>query len=63
MKKLKLHINYLPIYLKKVNELTHELEHLQTIAEITTVKKDVENLTKALDELKAVLENIPTVKE
>ena len=63
MKNIKLHINYLHIYTAKINCLKHELRHLQEEAEVTTDKKEVENLTQALDELKAVLESIPTVKE
>ena len=60
---MKLHINYLHIYTAKVNCLKHELKNLQEQAEITTDKNEVENLTQALEELKAVLKSIPTVEK
>ena len=63
MKKPKLHINYFYLFTAKVNSYKNELKRLQEEAEITTNKKEVDNLIQALDELKAVLESIPTVNK
>lgn len=56
---MKLHINYLHTFTKKANELRNELLHLQDIAEVTADLEQVEELSKALEELKLVVDNLP----
>lgn len=55
----KLHINYLDAYSKQIRQLTDELLHLQDIAEVTADLDGVERLSSALEQLKAVVDNLP----
>lgn len=57
--KIKLHINYLHIYTKKINQLKNELLSLQDEAEITADLEQAEELSKALEELKLVIDTLP----
>ena len=56
---MKFHINYLYAYKKQVNQLKEELLHLQDVAEVTADIDDVEALSKSLEELKIVVDNLP----
>lgn len=56
---MKLHINYLHTYEKQITQLKDELLHLQDIAEVTANIDDAEALSKALEELKIVVDNLP----
>lgn len=54
-----LQINYLHIYTKKAEQLKNELLHLQDVANVTADINDVEKFSKALEELKFVVDNLP----
>jgi hypothetical protein len=56
---MELHINFLHIHTKNIKQLTNELLHLQDIAEVTADADDAEELSKALEELKTVVDNLP----
>lgn len=56
---MKLHINYLHIYTKKLTELKNELLHLQDTAEVTADIDDAIALHNALEELRIVVDNLP----
>ena len=55
---MRLHINFLHTYAKQFNQLKDELLHLQDIATVTADIDDVEALSKALEELKIVVDNL-----
>ena len=56
---MKLHINYLHIYTRKINQLKSELLRLQDEAEITADLEQVTEFSEALAELKFVIDTLP----
>lgn len=56
---MKIHINYLHVYTKKIKHLTHELLTIQDIAETTADLEQAEELSKALEELKQIIDTLP----
>lgn len=56
---MKIEICYLHIYTKQITELKNELLHLQDVAEVTADIDSVQDLSTALAELKAVVDNLP----
>lgn len=60
---VKIHISYLHIYTEQLSDMAHELLHLQDKYDVTADSEDVESLRKALEELKAVVDNLPLAKK
>ena len=58
-KTMKVHINYLYLYARKLTELKNELLHLQDIAEVTADLDDATDLHNALEELRVVVDSLP----
>ena len=56
---IQLHINYLYIYTKKIQQLTNELLDMQDKYDITADIEQAEQLSAALEELKLVVDTLP----
>lgn len=57
--KKKIHIDYLDVYSKQLSQLTDELLGLQDRGEVTADLEQVERLSSQLEQLKAVVDNLP----
>ena len=56
---MKLHINYLYLYTKKITQLTNELLDMRDKYEVTADLEQAEELSAALKELKLVVDTLP----
>ena len=56
---MKIHIDYLSKYTKNLCQLKNELLSMQDKYEVTADIDDVEELSKVLEELKTVVDNLP----
>jgi len=56
---MRIHINYLYLYTKKITQLTSELLEMQDKYEVTADLEQAEQLSAALSELKTVIDNLP----
>lgn len=56
---MKIHINYLNIYAKQLSQLTNELLDMQSKYEVTADREGVESLSNQLEQLKAIVDNLP----
>lgn len=59
MEKVKVHINYLDVYSRQLSHLTDVLLETQDEYEVTADIAQVERLSAQLEQLKAVVDNLP----
>lgn len=56
---VRVHITYLEVYTKQLNQLTNELLDMQDKYEVTADLEQVERLSGVLDDLKRVVDTLP----
>lgn len=56
---MNVHITYLDVYTKQLTQLVNELLHAQDEYDVTADAEQVEKLSSVLEDLKAVVDNLP----